>query len=197
MGSDVVLSIVTFVNSFEYDAKPQVNSTKETHNMKDGTKTKVCYSEVGENGAVKTYITSENAFNKLIKDATEAKEPLPTLVAQQTFGYKYAESVDEAVTLAGGSGIGEYENIDTFLGVFNYAASLRQDNAANDVLQGESFQPKDGVWDVSFAVAEKVERAKMTPQEKAIRELNKAGLNISAEQLLAALQLIQAQAATA
>lgn len=162
--------------------------------MKDGTKTKVCYSEVDDKGATKTYITSENAFNKMIKDATEAKEPLPTLVAQQTFGYKYAETVDEAVSLAGGQGVGEYENIDTFLGVFNYAASLRQDNAANDVLQGEAFQAKDGVWDVSFAVAEKVERAKMTSEEKALRELNKGGLSITADQLRAALAVIQQQA---
>lgn len=164
--------------------------------MKEGTKTKVCYSEE-VNGATKTYITSENAFNKMVKDATEAKEALPTLVAQQTFGYKYAETVDEAVALSGGSGTGTYENIDTFLGVFNYAASLRQDNAANDVLQGESFQPKDGVWDVSFAVAEKVERAKMSPEEKALRELNKSGLSITADQLKAALDLIRGQASAA
>lgn len=165
--------------------------------MKDGTKTKVCYSELDDKGAVKTYITSENAFNKMLKDATEAKEPLPTLVAQQTFGYKYAETVDEAVSLAGGQGVGEYENIDTFLGVFNYAASLRQDNAANDILQGETFAPKDGVWDISYAVAEKVERAKMSPEERAIKDLAKGGINITADQLRAALALIQQQAATA
>jgi hypothetical protein len=174
--------------------------------MKETSKTKVCYSESQADGKTKQYITSETAWNKIVKEATDAQteaekagttaEPAPTLVAMQTFGYKLAESVDEAVGLAGGSGLGEYENIDVFLGVFNYAASLRQDNEANDILQGESFAPKDGVWDVSYAVAQKVERAKMTPQEQALKALAKGGIVISAEQLQEALALIQQQAAS-
>ena len=161
--------------------------------MKNYTKTKVCYSEVNPtSGEMKQYITSEAAFNRMVKEATEKQETLPTLVATQTFAYKQAESVDEAVTLCGGSGIGEYENVDVFLGVFNYAASLRQDNAANDFLQDSSFVAQEGARDVSYAVAEKVERAKMTPEEKAAKTLG-----ISPEQLRAALAAIQAQAATA
>jgi hypothetical protein len=165
--------------------------------MQDYSKTKVCYAEAQADGSKKQYITSETAWNKIVKEATDAKEAPPDLVATQTFGYKRAESVDEAVTLAGGSGVGEYENIDVFLGVFNYAASLRQDNEANDILQGESFQAKEGVWDVSYAVAQKVERAKMTPEEQAIKSLAKGGIHITPEQLRAALQMIQTQAAAA
>src|SRR5437899_11964069 len=84
----------------------------------------------------------------------------------QTFGFRAAETVDEAVQLCGGNGVGEYENIEVFLGVFNYAATLRQHNAANDVLQSDNFVPAEGVWDISSAVAEKVERAKMTPRSE-------------------------------
>lgn len=168
--------------------------------MKENTKTKVYYTETDGAGKSKSYITSETAWNKIIKDITEANaaaekagqalEPMPTLTATGTFGYKFAETVDEAVSLAGGRGVGEYENIEVFLGVFNYAASLRQDNEANDVLSDSNFAPWEGVKDVSYAVAQKVERAKMTNEEKALGLLAKSGFNISAEQLRAALQMI-------
>ena len=164
--------------------------------MKDTTKTKVCYAEEVD-GKRKQYITSETAWNKIVKDATEAKEAPPDLVAMQTFAYKLAESVDEAVGLSGGAGVGQYENIDVFLGVFNYAASLRQDNEANDILQGESFAPREGALDVSYAVAQKVERSKMTPEEQALKALAKGGIVITPDQLRAALALISQQAASA
>lgn len=165
--------------------------------MKQYQKTKVCYSETDAGGTKKSYITSETAFNKMVKEATEAKEPLPEQVAVGTFGYKAAESVDEAVTLAGGTGVGEYENIETFLGVFNYAASLRQDNAANELLQSDNYEPVEGLIDVSFAVAQKVERAKMSPEERAIKDLAKGGIVVTPDQLRAALALIQQQSAGA
>ena len=172
--------------------------------MKETTKTKVCYTETDGAGKSKSYITSETAWNKIVKDVTDsnaaaekagqALEPLPTLSATGTFGYKFAETVDEAVALAGGRGVGEYENIEVFLGVFNYAASLRQDNEANDILGADNFAAWEGVKDVSYAVAQKVERAKMTNEEKALGLLAKSGFNISAEQLRAALQMIASQA---
>ena len=175
--------------------------------MKDTSKTKVCYAETQPDGKRKQYITSEQAWNKITKEAAEAQaeatktggtaEPAPELVAMQTFGYKLAESVDEAVGLSGGNGVGEYENIDVFLGVFNYAASLRQDNEANDILQGESFTAREGALDVSYAVAQKVERSKMTPEEQALKALAKGGIVITPDQLRAALALISQQAAAA
>jgi hypothetical protein len=148
-------------------------------------------------GSLATYITSENAFNADVKKSTEAKEPLPEALATGTFGYKAAETVDEAITLCGGSGVGEYENIDVFLGVFNYAASLRQDNEANRLLTNESYVQADETVDVSYAVAEKVERAKMTPEEKAVKMLAAGGIRISPEQLRAALAQIKASGASA
>ena len=177
--------------------------------MKDTSKTKVCYAETLPDGKRKQYITSEQAWNKITKEAAEAQaeaaktdppgvaDPPPELVAMQTFGYKLAESVDEAVGLSGGNGVGEYENIDVFLGVFNYAASLRQDNEANDILQGESFTAREGALDVSYAVAQKVERSKMTPEEQALKALAKGGIVITPDQLRAALALISQQAAAA
>jgi hypothetical protein len=159
--------------------------------VKDTQKTKICYSEEVD-GKSKKYITSETAWNKIVKDATEAKETVPDIVAgPQTFAYKLAESVDEAVQLAGGTGVGEYENVDVFLGVFNYAASLRQDNEANDLLQGENFTATDGAVDVSYAIAQKVERSKMTNEERALNLLAKGGMKITPEQLRAALAMIQ------
>lgn len=171
--------------------------------MKDTTKTKVAYAEVQADGKRKVYITSETAWNKILKESTEAQaeasktgataEPAPDLVAMQTFAYKLAETVDEAVSLCGGNGVGEYENIDVFLGVFNYAASLRQDNEANDILTDTNFAATEGAVDVSYAVAQKVERAKMTNEEKVLSLLAKGGVKISLDQLKAALALAQSQ----
>lgn len=164
--------------------------------MQQTTKTKVCYSETVD-GKVKKYITSETAWNKILKEAAEANEPAPTLVATGTFGYSFAETADEALTLSGATGTGAYENVDVFLGVFNYAASLRQDNEANDLLQSENFEAFEGTKDVSYAVAQKVERSKMTPEERAIRDLAKGGIVVTPDQLRAALALIQQQSAAA
>ncbi len=177
----------------ERKLKEAVEATES--NMRDFTITKVHYTENerdAKSGQLKSYITSEKAFNKALKDATEKSEPLPELISSQTFGFKNAETVDEAVGLAGGNGVGEYENIDVFLGVFNYAADLRQHNAANDLLQSDAFQPRDGVWDISTAVAEKVERVKMSPEEKAAKTLG-----VTPDQLRAALALILQQGASA
>ncbi len=162
--------------------------------MKEYQVTKVAFREPGEPAVL---ITSETAFNKKVKDATDAKEPLPEASASQAFTFKAAETVDEAVTLSGGNGVGEYENIEVFLGVFNYAASLRQHNSANDLLRSSDFAPQEGAWDISSAVAEKVERAKMSPEERAIKDLAKGGIHVTPDQLRAALALIQQQAATA
>jgi hypothetical protein len=163
--------------------------------MQNTTKTKVCYSETNAEGKTKQYITSETAWNKIVKDAGEAKEQPPDLVSTGTFGYSFATSVDEAVALAGGAGSGSYENIDVFLGVFNYAAGLRQDNEANDILQSDNFEAWEGSKDVAYAVAQKQERSKMTHEEKALKELAKVGFAISADQLRAALELIKQQSA--
>jgi len=94
--------------------------------MKEVQVTKVRYRDAGSEDAK---ITSETAFNEKLKKATEAKEPLPEVLAgPQTYLFKFAENVDEAVTLAGGRGVGEYENIEVFLGHIQYAFSLRQHN---------------------------------------------------------------------
>ena len=97
--------------------------------------------------------------------------------------------------MAGGLGIGEYENIDVFLSVYNYGAGLRQHNAAGDLLKGDAFTAQEGLWDMAYAVAEKVERAKMTHEEKAIKSLAQGGIHITPDQLRAALALIQQQTA--
>lgn len=161
--------------------------------MKEYTKTKVCYKTTNKEGEAVNRITSETAWNALVKEATEKQQEAPALVGIQTFGYKAAESVDDAVVLAGGQGVGEFENIEVFLGVYNYGASLRQDNEANDIIQSDTFTASEGAVDVSYAVAQKVERSKMTTEEKALSLLAKGGMKISAEQLRAALALITQQ----
>ncbi len=168
--------------------------------MKQTTKTKVNAIDIDENGVRETkkdgslasYITSENGFNTAVKKATEDKKPLPEMIASGTFAYKFAENVDEAVALSGGSGVGEYENVAVFLDVFNYGASLRQDNEANRLLTSDSYVQSEDAVDVSYAVAEKVERQKMTNEEKASKMLG-----ITPAQLLAALAAIKGQAASA
>jgi len=168
--------------------------------MKELKKTKVYGVDIDANGnkmtkksgEIDTYITSEKAFNDELKRCTEAKLPLPEALAIGTFGFKYAETVDEAIQLSGGTGVGEYENVAVFLDVFNYGASLRQENEATFLLKSDNYVQSEGVVDVSYAVAEKVERAKMTPEEKAAKMIG-----ISPEALRAALALIKGQAATA
>jgi hypothetical protein len=153
----------------------------------------VCYSETNASGAKKQYITSEKAWNKILSEL-EANDPNPpVLVSTGTFGYSFAETVDEAVALAGGSVVaaGQYDNVGVFVDVFNYAASLRQDNEANGILQDDNFEAFEGVKDVSYAVAQKVERAKMTPVERALRDLAKGGMSVTQDELLAALALIK------
>src|SRR5689334_2932005 len=92
---------------------------KGGHFMREVQVTKVRYRDAGSEDAK---ITSETAFNDKLKKATEAKEPLPEVVAgPQTFLFKFPDTVDEAVTLAGGRGVGEYEGIEVFLGHIQYA----------------------------------------------------------------------------
>lgn len=163
--------------------------------MKPDTKTKVCYQDTNDAGEVKKYITSETAWNKIVAKATEQKENPPAIYSQGTFGYSFAETVEESVALAGGTVVvSASENIGVFLDVYNYAASLRQDNEANDILQSDNFEAWEGIKDVSYAVAQKVERAKMTPQERAIKDLAKGGIVVTPDQLMAALKLIKEQA---
>lgn len=160
--------------------------------MKEVQVTKVAYRPAGSENV---QITSDTAYNAKLKEATEAKENPPEIVAgPQTFLFKFPETVDEAVTLTGGQGVGEYTNIDVFLGHVRYAFSLRQHNTANDILRESSFQMREGAWDVSSSLTEKFEREKMSPEEKAVSLLKKAGIDVSPDQLRAALQLIQQQA---
>lgn len=168
--------------------------------MRELDKTKVSavdHDELGnretkKDGSLATFITSENAFNVALKKATEEKTPLPEALSIGTFHYRFAETVDEAIQLAGGSGVGEYENVDVFLDVFNYGASLAQDNEANRLLSSDSYVQSTEAVDVSYAVAEKRERAKMSNEEKASKMLG-----ITPEQLKAALAAIKGQAASA
>lgn len=166
--------------------------------------TKVHYheNERDKDNNLKTYITSETAFNKAIKDAAEAKQPLPEQITLATAKYSIAESVGDALKLSGVtedvSAIDDFikdNNIDIsrFLDTFNNtAAVLKQHNEFADVLRNGTA-PADGPIDLSYAVAQKSERAKMTPEEKAAKTLG-----ISPDQLRAALaQIMQQQGASA
>jgi hypothetical protein len=166
--------------------------------MKSFLATKVHYheNERDSDGNLKTYITSEEAFNKATKKATESKEPLPEMIVSQTGQYSIAETVGEALKLSGVtadvSPIDDYIrdnniNVDVFLSTFNdQAAILKQHNEFADLLR-ESTSPREGAIDLAYAVAQKSERAKMTPEEKAAKTLG-----ISPDQLRAALATIQA-----
>jgi hypothetical protein len=177
--------------------------------MRNETKTKVRYAETQADGSKKHYITSETAWNKILGEVNEANkaaeakgealEVAPELVSSGTFGYSFATSVDEAVQLCGATVTqpGTFDNIEVFLQRFNYAASLAQDNEANDILADSNFAAWEGLKDMTYAIAQKVERAKMTPEEKAISALAKGGMKISVDELRAALALIKGNAAAA
>jgi len=177
--------------------------------MKQFQATKVHYTENerDKDGNLKTYITSEDAFNKALKTATEAKEPLPQLIVSQSAQYSVAETVGEALRLSGVTvdvdPIDSYvkdNNIDVtnFLDTFNNtAAILKQHNEFADMIRDSNFQAQDGAVDLAHAIAQKSERAKMSPEERAIRDLAKGGIQVTADQLRAALALIQQQASGA
>jgi hypothetical protein len=172
--------------------------------VRNETKTKVRYAETQADGqSKKYYITSETAWNKILGEVAEinkeneakgqALEVAPELTSSGTFGYSFATTVDEAVQLCGATVTqpGTFDNIEVFLQRFNYAASLAQDNEANDILADSNFQAWEGVKDMTYAVAQKTERAKMSPEEKAIAALAKGGFKVSADELRAALELIK------
>jgi hypothetical protein len=151
--------------------------------VREYTETKVSF-RITEGDEVVTRVTSEEGFNNRVKKAQENSAPLPELKKKQTFRIVEATSSDEALELCGGS-----EEI--LLAHFNYGARLAQHNAANDLLTGDDFQPTEDVYDLSPVIAQKPEgRAKMSPEERAVRALAKGGINITAEQLKAALAAI-------
>jgi len=161
--------------------------------MRTFTATKVHYTENerDKDGDLKTYITSEEAFNKALKRATDAKEELPTLIASQTFQYSAAETIEEAMQLAGMTDLNGDPSI--FLSVFNETAGiLKQHNEAADLIRSDNFQPVEGALDLAYAVAQKSEgRQKMSNEDKAAK-----ALGVTADQLRAALALLSQQAAT-
>ena len=175
--------------------------------MKQFQATKVHYheNERDKDSNLKTYITSEDAFNKALKKATEDKQPLPELITSQSAQYSVAETVGEALRLSGVTTevgpIDDYikdNNIDVslFLDTFNNtAAVLKQHNEFADMLRDSTFTAQDGAIDLAHAVAQKSERAKMTPEEKALKDLAKGGIVITAEALRAFIAQHQAAAA--
>lgn len=171
--------------------------------MRHFTSTKVHYheNERDKDGNLKTYITSEDAFNKALKKATENKEALPEMVASQTAQYAVAESVGEALQLSGVttdvSPIDDFIkdngiDVSTFLSTFNdQAGILKQHNEFADLLREGKVQ--EGAIDLAYSVAQKTERAKMTPEEKAAKTLG-----VSPDLLREAIaKIMQQQAASA
>lgn len=151
--------------------------------MKTSLETKVVYKTT-ENGEIVTRVTTESAFNDKIKAAMADKKPAPELVKKQAFQYVMAETTDEPLPMCGGSD-------EIFLGHVNYAFRLAQHNAANDLLNSEDFTPTDEPYDLAPTLAEKAEgRSRLSPEEKAVRDLAKGGIKVTPEQLRAALAAI-------
>jgi hypothetical protein len=177
--------------------------------MKTFLATKVHYheNERDKDSNLKTYITSEDAFNKALKKATDAKEALPELIVSQSAQYSVAETVGEALRLSGVtvdvSPIDDYikdNNIDVtlFLDTYNNtAAILKQHNEFADTIRDSAFSAQEGAIDLAHAVAQKSERSKMTVEDKFLKELSKQGMTVTAEQLRAALASISAASTTA
>lgn len=171
--------------------------------MKTSLFTKVHYTE-GERDKennLKTYITTEKAFNTALEAATKSGEAQPQLIAKQSFVYHIPETIGEALTASGVTNTAvtnmidellKEHNIDVtlFLDTFNNTAGiLKQHNEAADLIKAESFTPTDEAKNLAYTLAQKTERAKMTPEEKSAKMLG-----ITTEQLRAALALVQQQA---
>lgn len=149
--------------------------------MREFSKTKVSIKETDSEGNVSLKITSEDGFNKRVEKAKADGQPDPELYKKQTFRTVEATTWDEALAMSGG-------DEEIALAHFNYGASLAQHNAANDLLTNDDFEPTETIYDLAPVVAQKPEgRAKLSPEEKAVRALAKGGINITPEQLKAAL----------
>lgn len=155
--------------------------------MRTDTQTRLTYQSTNDKGELSIgFASSEDVFNKRIKEAKEAGQPDPTIVKSQTFKFSEAETVDEALALAGGD-----EKV--MLISFNYGARLFQQNESRDLLLSDEFAPQDGELDLAYAVAQASSgRTKMSKEDKAAK-----ALGVTAEQLRAALALITQQAGTA
>jgi hypothetical protein len=152
--------------------------------MKTQTTTKCRIKTTNKDGEAVFSITSEDAYNKKVKEAAANGGTPPELVKSQTFSLSLAESADEALQLSGNDEAIEMVH-------FNYGASLRQHNEANDLLADDDFAPQEGTLDLAYAIAEKSEgRRKMSNEEKAAKLCG-----VSLEQIKAALALVQNQAA--
>jgi hypothetical protein len=163
-------------------AEPQGGQNK----MREFLKTKVSFKQQKENGEISINITTEDGFNKRVAAAKEDGKSDPELYKKQTFRVVEATTAQEAMDLCGG-------DEEIFLAHFNYGASLAQHNAANDLLTGEDFEPTEDTYDLESIVAQKPEgRAKLSPEEKAVRALAKGGISITADQLKAALAALTA-----
>ena len=153
--------------------------------MREFLKTKVSIKETDSKGDVSLKITSEDGFNKRVAKAKEESQPDPELYKKQTFRTVEAASAQEAMELSGG-------DEEIFLAHFNYGASLAQHNAANDLLTNDDFEPTETAYDLQPIIAQRPEgRAKLSPEEKAVRALAKGGISITPEQLKAALAALQ------
>ncbi len=128
---------------------------------------------------------SETAFNKGVEAQTYTAEEA---IRRQTFAIYEAESVDEILELA--------PNPAVAADLFNRGSTLKQLNEIRDLMESptegaDAFAPVEGVYDLKGVINEVRERRKMTPLEKALRDL--AALSDEDKQRIVA-QLLGAQA---
>ena len=137
-----------------------------------------------QSGADEPEIVSESAYNKLVEAATKANTPAPEVQAAQTFAFYEAATLDEIATLV--------PNEDVRLSYFNRGLTLREFAAMNRIMEDDKFEPVEGVYDLAEVINTIQERTRMTPEEKALRDLKNLPDDVR-QRVLAAL-LGQAEA---
>lgn len=121
------------------------------------------YFRILADGAKEPEKVSESAYNKLKEDATKNSTPQPEVQVAQTFAFYEAATLEEAQTLV--------PSEEVFLSYFNRGMTLRQFSEINKLIEDVDFEPIDGVYDLAQYLNVLQERKRMSPEEKALRDL--------------------------
>jgi len=124
-----------------------------------------------------TSIFPESKATKKIKEAQEAvaagkmdADLVPEIQVAQSALFTEAKQIDELLQLCTKAGA-EDKAESIALGHFNRGAVLAQQQEIRALLEDPKFEPREGVLDLSYAIAEKSESRAKSPEEKAAKAL--------------------------
>ena len=116
----------------------------------------------------------EKKYTKLCEEAKAAGVPEPELLKIQTFSFSDPETLAEALELT-------KQNEALLVAHLVRATTLTQQKEAVDLLMDSDFATVEGVYDLSYSIAEVTERRKATPKEKMLKLLSQLSPEAVAE----------------